>query len=195
MSTNFLNHFLVADIPPACSGSFGLYESRSVIINHMLSTGSLSHGKPLLSRAYQFLLIALAPVPPLSLCHPKLLCHLSRWQQATHTRPEPVKQAWLEKFWYPVVKESSEKGKQGQLLIPTPPIFLLVTLSSLCQASELQASLFPCWGSLQLSVRCLIGGSSMEAACICYLFVPISRCEALQPTLSLCVPHANRRRN
>lgn len=100
-----------------------------------------------------------------------------RWQQATHkawtSQKGPTGKYWSHR------EEDEWEGKARALPYPHNTYLLLVTLSSLSWASELQANLFPCCGSLQLSIHCLIGGGSMAATCICYLFVPISRCEAL----------------
>lgn len=100
------------------------------------------------------------------------------WWQSRHTKPELAKQARLEytgTLWW-------RRGSRGISLFPHR-LSVLVTLSSLSLAPVPRAKLFLRFcGSLQLSVHCLIGSGSTDATCICYLFVPISRCEAHQPT-------------
>lgn len=82
-----------------------------------------------------------------------------------------------------IVKPRGEGGGSRGIFLSPHCLYFLVTLSSLSSAAEPRANLYPCCcSSLQLSVHCLIGSGSMAATCICYLFVPISRCEALQPT-------------
>lgn len=157
--------------------------NNSVIINHVLQTGS-GMGSPCWriceSQAYQFLLIGLALVLSLWLCHLKPHCCLADGiSPLTKGLNLPNRPDWK------ILEPRGGGGSGGISLSPHPLSFLVTLHHELgCWASgkSLPPTAEAACSRPQLSVHCLIGGGSVATMCICYLFVPISRCEALQPT-------------
>lgn len=152
-----------------------------VIISRVLQSDLGSPCRPVCgNQAYHPPPTGLAVVPSLWLCHLKPHCCLADGiRPLTWVLNQPNRPGWK------ILEPNGNRGGGGAggISLSPHPLSFLVTLSSHGLAAEPRANLFPrCWGSLQLSFHCLIGSGSMAAVCICYLFVPISRCVALQPT-------------
>lgn len=145
-----------------------------------LGTGSPSWPVPM-SQAYHFLLIGLALVPSPWLCHLKPHCCLadgiSPSTQGLNRPNRPDRK---------ILEPCGEGGGVGAFPYPHTALFsshtLLPQLGCWASGESLPPAVAAACSRPQLSVHCLIGSGSMAATCICYLFVPISRCEALQST-------------
>lgn len=116
------------------------------------------------------------------------------WVTKVHVNPVSVLSTKLTTSCFLLSDKPLKKGTSPSSQVLTQSNSTLVKKkgsSSRLHTTSLPSSvteplaIVPCC-RLQLSAGCLIGAGSAVATRSCYLFVPISRCEALQPDGAIC---------